>query len=182
MTKHILSLILISTFFFGCTRTDWPYYKADVSGGLVSNKNRVEIPIHENISISVSTVCYPRDKKNYGTYSKGYQHCHIVIYPFGPPAMALEFDSFQFVAQDVNKSKILFSTEAYELSRVSASSPRSGIVSRNAIMVKLKYDMPPKQFLLHIPALLVDGKVYSVPEVIFTHTENIEYVPFFANY
>ena len=79
-----LVLTLICSLLHVCVPYDWPYYKPEVAGGILTRKDAVELPISENVSIWVATVCYPRYKTEQGGHPKGYQPCHIVIYRFGP--------------------------------------------------------------------------------------------------
>jgi hypothetical protein len=140
------------------------------------------MPIRENVSIWVSTVCYPRYETENGGHPKGYQPCHIVIYRFGPPAAVLQFESSQFVVQDFNKPEIRYDANVSESAHVTASPLRPGMNPGEGLFVDLVYEMPPKQFRLHMPALLIDGKPHEVPEIVFTHIENTEWVSVFANW
>jgi hypothetical protein len=179
---HKLILALISCLLLGCTAYDWPYYKPEVTGGIATRKDAVEIPIQENVSIWVATVCYPRYETETDKHPKGYQPCHIVIYRFGPPSTILHFEGSQFVVQDFNKPEIRYDAKVSESAHVSASPLRPGMDPGEGVFVDLKYEMPPKQFRLLMPALMIDGKPHKVLEILFTHTENTEWMPFLANW
>ena len=176
--NHMLFLALICGSLLGCATYNSPnnsaYYKADVPGGIATRKDAVEIPIRKNVSLWVVTVCYPRDEREPRGHPKGYQDCHIVIWRFGPPSTALAFKSSQFVVQDSKKPELRYETKVYESKHATASPLRAGMAPGKGIIVRLKYEMPPKQFRLHIPALLIDGKPHEVPEIVFTYTGNIE--------
>lgn len=174
-------LALICSLIFSCAPYDWPYYKPEVAGGILTRKDAVEIPIRENVSIWVATVCYPRYETEYDGHPKGYQPCHIVIYRFGPPSTALQFESSQVVVQDFNKPEIRYDARVSE-THASASPLRPGMDPGEGLFVELIYEMPPKQFRLYMPALMIDGEPHEVPEIVFAHTENTEWVPFFANW
>lgn len=179
---HKLFLALIFCLLLGCTPCDWPYYKPEATSGVATRKDAIEIPIQENVSIWVATVCYPRYEMETDGHPKGYQPCHIVIYRFGPSSTTLQFESSQFVVQDLNKPEIRYDAKVSESTHVTASPLRPGMDPGQGLFIDLKYEMPPKQFRLVMPALMIDGKPHEVPEIVFTHTENTEWVPFLANW
>ena len=180
------SQLLFAAIVFGllvaCSPVDWPYYKPEVPGGIRTDKDAVEIRIRENISIWTRVVCYPRYKTVTDGHPKGFQHCHIVIYLFGPPSTALELENLQVVVQDISNAEIRYDAEVSDSTSVTMSPLRPGMGPGKGLYVKLKYKLPPKQFLLQIPDLKIEGKPHKIPEIIFTYTENIEWVPIIANW
>ena len=149
-------------------------------GGIVT-KNRVEIPIQKDVSIVVQTVCYPKYIKETKEHPIGYQPCHLVIWWFAPDSKSFEFINYLFMAQDINNLNVRYDIESSEYKIFQVSPLRPGMPGKG-IIVELNYKMPPQKFKLKIPDVIIDEKAFVIPEVLFTHTKNIEIVPFFANF
>jgi len=60
---------------------------------------------------------------------------------------------------------------------MSLAAPRPGIVRRYWLSIDLEYghDNLPGKFLLHVPAMMIDGEPYSVPAIPATYTRITEY-------
>lgn len=106
----------------------------------------------------------------------------LLIYSFGPPSTVLGLERSQVVVRDAGNTEIRYDTEVSDSTSITMSPLRPGMGPGKGLYVKLNYKLPPKQFLMHLPDLIIEGKPHKIPEIIFTHTENTEWVPFFANW
>ena len=168
--SRIVWAFLFCSSLTSCMLVDWPYYEPYVLGGKVINRGgplyrkSVEVLILSDVKINAMTLCGPRK-------SDGYQGCHILIERFYPAKFAKQ----EFVVRDRDNPEVRYDAKTWE---TSGFSPGGKIT----LTINLNYEMPPKQFILQLPPLIIDGKPHKIPEILFTYKENTELVPIFANF
>ena len=180
--NFIIVPLLIFSLLFGCSAYNWPYYKLHAPSAKVIDRSAfqytVEMSILQDVIFRARSACYPKSEDHF----KGYQPCDIWIDIYGPTSINFEFESLEFVVEDLgqpgakyNAKVSVFSSKDFDIKQTNELRP--GIIRRKWIKVDLdyEYDNPPKKFRLYIPALLIGGESYHVPVITGSYTRNIEF-------
>lgn len=181
--------LFICSVFLGCSACNWPYYKLYAPRAKVIDRSAfqytIEMTILENIILRVRAACYPKSEDHFW----GYHPCDIWINLYSPASTDLGFASLKFVVEDDRKQTskydaeiCVFDPEEFNINQTNKLRP--GIIRRKWLKIDLEYEHndPPKNFRLHIPALMVNGESYHIPVITGTYTKNIEFFWGFVNW